>query len=172
MSKKLQTVYVPLHESRFIDYLVDDKIVSEVQAYLYTEEEHQAAQKALEEPVVSKMESAEPLPSKSAEEEECNCSCWDCDICGAKMEAACIATKKMEEYASKSEWISVEDRLPETKEKLTSKYVLTVNKYGHYDCLEYVPHLKKWFKDSSILDKSDIVTHWMPLPKSPNKPTN
>jgi hypothetical protein len=61
-------------------------------------------------------------------------------------------------------WIDVKDRLPEHG-ILTSSYVLTINSYGHIDCLDFI--YKNWYKDN--IPEETYITHWMPLPEPPNK---
>lgn len=63
---------------------------------------------------------------------------------------------------SQEKWISVKDRLPESK-PLESKVVLTINKGGHVDVLTFWQN--SWYKDK-VLDETEI-SHWMPLPSPP-----
>ena len=70
-----------------------------------------------------------------------------------------------------SEWISVEDRLPERDEKVLCYYGFEKNGEKHnmrfIGCLDYYaydenPH----FQHAST---GLFVTHWMPLPKPPKE---
>lgn len=63
-----------------------------------------------------------------------------------------------------SEWISVEDYLPEE-----SVVVLTYLKDGRY-LLNYIIKLTDIILWACVLDnENDKVTHWMPLPEPPGK---
>ena len=57
-----------------------------------------------------------------------------------------------------SEWISVEDRLPEIDD-----YVLWYNP-AHGGCF-----IEALDKDGSLQDMCGASTHWMPLPEPPQK---
>ena len=65
------------------------------------------------------------------------------------------------------EWISVKDRLPQPNEWDS---IITNGKFvcwGHF----YEPE-KKWYRDAcrEVEDiKNKRITHWMPLPKPPEK---
>lgn len=59
---------------------------------------------------------------------------------------------------SKTEWISVKERLPEDRE-LVVTYSTSTRRVGHCDCLKsYV----------ELYGNYDNVTHWLPLPKLPS----
>ena len=66
------------------------------------------------------------------------------------------------------EWISVKDRLPESK--YHGMNILTVNK-RHGVSTDYSYYDNKWWwidsKDNCFTD--DDVTHWMPLPELPEE---
>ncbi len=70
----------------------------------------------------------------------------------------------------KNEWISVEDRLPETNCK-----VFAVKKNGRAFQMSYhAPfgsdkRIFQWWGFGNWVDQHSQVTHWMPLP-SPPKP--
>ncbi len=53
-----------------------------------------------------------------------------------------------------SEWISVEDRLPDRDQKILCHEPLVIN--GLYD-----------WDGASLIDHGPDVTHWMPLPEPP-----
>lgn len=59
-------------------------------------------------------------------------------------------------------WISVEDRLPEANEK-----VLVVEKYGISCAYLWGGCEKPYFVDDTEMIEIDNVTHWMPLPPLP-----
>jgi hypothetical protein len=67
-------------------------------------------------------------------------------------------------FAQQSEWISVEDRLPED----TGTY-LTWHNAGYYGQHEYNAKLHGWNVISHDDRSTEIktVTHWMPLPEPP-----
>ena len=64
----------------------------------------------------------------------------------------------------RSEWISVEDRLPQ----VIGKYICCVkNKDGNTWTItaDYSPEMKTWF--GQFGEVRNTVTHWMPLPEPP-----
>ena len=69
-----------------------------------------------------------------------------------------------------SEWISVEDRLPEEGQKVLVSFIWFESRergnavllYGNYD-----DHNWRTADDGSELDYSVLVTHWTPLPEAP-----
>lgn len=69
-----------------------------------------------------------------------------------------------------SQWIPVEERLPEfvypveAEVKNTSEYVLAYNGYTMY-ISRLVGGKIHWWEDNSEL----VPTHWMPLPEAPKK---
>jgi hypothetical protein len=73
-----------------------------------------------------------------------------------------------------SEWISVEDRLP-PKHKADKEWSVPVLVY-YYDKQDwmYVSAInfkdKLWYGDNSGANSN--ITHWMPLPESPNNEKN
>lgn len=67
-------------------------------------------------------------------------------------------------FAQQSEWISVEDRLPQ----VIGKYICCVkNKDGNTWTItaDYSPEMKTWF--GQFGEVRNTVTHWMPLPEAP-----
>ena len=72
-------------------------------------------------------------------------------------------TLVIEGYSKQSEWISVEERLPEADVE-----VLVVVKIG--DRVSVVTdriYANKWFNYGKIGHLPGYVTHWMPLPEPP-----
>lgn len=74
---------------------------------------------------------------------------------------------QMEGYHKQSEWISVDERLPEE-----SGYYLTYNAFGNRTILPYSTRHKRFncwdcLKKNRVDDYSINVTHWMPLPEVP-----
>lgn len=70
-------------------------------------------------------------------------------------------------YRKQSEWISVDERLPEE-----SGYYLTYNAFGNRTILPYSTRHKRFncwdcLKKNRVDDYSINVTHWMPLPEVP-----
>lgn len=64
-------------------------------------------------------------------------------------------------YRKQSEWISVDERLPETNKKVLVCYSngsMDIAKYIRADGLEF------WFEETNF---TKTITHWMPLPKPP-----
>ena len=61
----------------------------------------------------------------------------------------------------KQEWISVEERLPETNKK-----VLVCYSNGSMDIAQYirVDGFELWFEETTF---TKHITHWMPLPEAP-----
>jgi hypothetical protein len=68
---------------------------------------------------------------------------------------------------SKFNWISVNDKLPKSKEGEFCD-VLTYTKGNVIGVRSFIKG--DWYKDGKI-DSFNVVTHWMVLPKSPEKPT-
>lgn len=91
----------------------------------------------------------------------------DCAVCEACLLYEAGYRKQSEDVTvtnvgCKSEWISVEERLPEE-----NGYYLVYTKYGYIEVERY----KTW--DDDDLDGGywwefeGLVTHWMPLPNAP-----
>lgn len=57
-------------------------------------------------------------------------------------------------------WISVKDRLPDTR-----RYVIICLSTGHMCCGWYTPNLQIWFNENATAIES--VTHWRELPDPP-----
>lgn len=67
------------------------------------------------------------------------------------------------------DWISVEDRLPEwkNKEDCKSYYVYLDESFGcRYAVWVYIGEGIWWREDIDITE-TEAVTHWMPLPEPP-----
>jgi uncharacterized protein YkuJ len=71
-----------------------------------------------------------------------------------------------------SDWISVEDRLPEMKEIYTGspKRARVIGFTGHYVCEvryeeTYAKRIANWYQG----ERRQSVTHWMPLPDTPKE---
>lgn len=64
----------------------------------------------------------------------------------------------------KSEWISVEERLPEPK-----KWVLVFTRHMHHPVVCFYEDV--WYFLGGFFSKGQ-VTHWMPLPSAPEKEEN
>lgn len=61
----------------------------------------------------------------------------------------------------RDQWLSVEDRLPETEEEVL---VLTISKNGNINVD------KGYFANGRFVHRgSAVVTHWMPLPEPPEE---
>ena len=71
--------------------------------------------------------------------------------------------KKLESQAPK--WISVEERLPETRGTYIAHIVHRYNKADSYSrvCIEYFDTEDMWISLHDVYE----VTHWMPLPELP-----
>lgn len=63
-----------------------------------------------------------------------------------------------------SEWISVEDRLPEK-----TGPVIVYNPEAEFDYRIFSCWFEEWFYDESEGWQYDFVTHWQPLPPPPQK---
>lgn len=68
--------------------------------------------------------------------------------------------KKEIERLKKGKWVSVEDRLPEYGEKVLTFRKKSENSYEYIDIASY-GSVGKGF--------ASAITHWMPLPESPEK---
>lgn len=68
-----------------------------------------------------------------------------------------------------SEWISVENKLPDNK---TEESVLITNGKDVYVAVEWWPNLDPlqidWSYSYCCGCKANRITHWMPLPEKPN----
>ena len=69
--------------------------------------------------------------------------------------------EELNEERVKSEWISVEERLPETNKKFLVCY-----SNGSMDIAKYirVDGFELWFEETTF---TKHITHWMPLPEAP-----
>ena len=79
-----------------------------------------------------------------------------------------------ESWAPKSEWISVEDRLPEEEgaylvlivDYLGEERMEVVELFKWANCFDWSSHMSSRWKDSNT------ITHWMPLPAPPTEKEN
>ena len=68
------------------------------------------------------------------------------------------------------EWVSVKDRLPEEDENeyilFTDRQSVFFGRYYYRNC-----HKKEclWKPENGYIHQSSEITHWMPLPKPPEK---
>ena len=66
-----------------------------------------------------------------------------------------------------SEWISVEDRLPDWEEKAVMQILIVRKAYDTAKEAMYNPNIKKFMSlGFSVLED---VTHWKPLPQPPKQ---
>lgn len=101
-------------------------------------------------------------------------------LCGDKADERCKLFKPTADATPKSEWISVDERLPTDRELvLVSSMDLLTKKHGWFYLARYTDlqndgvifDNKRWLSENGgIFGK---VTHWMPLPEPPitDKPT-
>lgn len=61
-------------------------------------------------------------------------------------------------YRKQSEWISVEERLPDNR-----KFVIVCDKYGNVGEAYHRAGRFEWVDDEEVVE----ATHWMPLPEPP-----
>ena len=64
-----------------------------------------------------------------------------------------------------SEWISVEDRLPENRKNGMFIQVLTINGLGAMNVFSWDDKHGLWKRPP----RHAAITHWMPLPEPPTK---
>ena len=70
-----------------------------------------------------------------------------------------------------NEWISVEDRLPETNNKRDDVPCLVFDKYWGIVVRHYSPYQACWNGEDNDYYTEAIggeITHWMPLPNPPS----
>lgn len=81
--------------------------------------------------------------------------------CGNDNCVGCLAFKLIGLGYQKQEWISVDERLPETNEE-----VLVYSSVGkiYTACYIRVDGIEFWFEN---IDGFREITHWMPLPEAP-----
>jgi hypothetical protein len=68
----------------------------------------------------------------------------------------------MDEYANQDKWISVKNELPEKGER-----VLVFTDYGGFDVC-YLNNNNSWINSMRPQHSNGNVTHWQPLPDTPN----
>lgn len=95
----------------------------------------------------------------------CICERDDGDICtldrkqcDCKCTSGSIAELLYERGYRKSEWISVDERLPDNR-----KFVIACDKYGNVGEAYYRGGRFEWIDDEEWVE----ATHWMPLPEAP-----
>lgn len=97
--------------------------------------------------------------------------CGNNKICAGQGVKKCILHPQMRRYAKnaykegyrkQSEWISVDERLPEDGET-----VLTISCEAEMEVCFYETAWKGVFQQCSGLIKIYNITHWMPLPEPP-----
>ena len=103
--------------------------------------------------------------------------CTGCDNYNGSRCRACHADDMLslvDDTADAQRWISVEDRLPDTRD-----WVLVIGEFvpeGGW----FIPQIAEYFLDSWRLDVDECsspedrgirVTHWMPLPEPPKEST-
>jgi len=68
-----------------------------------------------------------------------------------------------------NEWVSVEDRLPEFNTEVLCfvKRNTDVNNYETYFWLWKYYTDETWGDSEFNIEEDEVVTHWMPLPKTP-----
>lgn len=102
--------------------------------------------------------------SKEKQIEEMAFELWELMPISLELSATVATDLYKAGYRKQSEWISVEERLPEE-----DGYYLVYTKYGYIEVERY----KTW--DDDDLDGGywwefeGLVTHWMPLPEAPKK---
>ena len=72
----------------------------------------------------------------------------------------------LEKYEKQTNWVSVEDRLPEVYTARSSDWVLVLTRDGAQHIATYDHKHKDWDSNSN---RGDIVTHWQPLPEPPKQ---
>ncbi len=86
----------------------------------------------------------------------------NCDECNMAYECKAIdyATRFYDARYRKTEWISVEERLPESR-----KFVIVCDEYGNVGEAYFYKQDRKfeWVDDEERV----FATHWMPLPMPP-----
>lgn len=67
----------------------------------------------------------------------------------------------------KSEWISVDERLPEEKTRVLG-YSRLLDEICCYDIAKDTTEIQWWTEDNGWYRASELnITHWMPLPETP-----
>jgi hypothetical protein len=90
-------------------------------------------------------------------------TCDNCDTSSCDIYELCVDLYNAD-YRKQSEWISVEERLPQ----VSSKYICALkDKRGNIWTVpaDWSLEMKTWFGEFGEL--KNIVTHWMPLPEAP-----
>lgn len=75
---------------------------------------------------------------------------------------------RVAELEAAQQWIPVTERLPERQGNtaLNARYLVLYLGYYH-DVIVFSPSNKKWLSGEE--DKTEFVTHWMPLPEPPKE---
>lgn len=75
---------------------------------------------------------------------------------------------EIERLNAERRWIPVSERLPEREDKscIGERYLVLYLNYFEDICV-YAPYDKLWFREG--VDKTEYVTHWMPLPEPPEE---
>ena len=86
--------------------------------------------------------------------------CYGCDPMYYGTDGAFLAENLVKKGWRKQEWISVEERLPESR-----KFVIVCDEYGNVGEAYFYKQDRKfeWVDDEEIA----FATHWMPLPEAP-----
>ena len=92
---------------------------------------------------------------------ECIDSVYGADCAYFDVDGFAISNKIYDAGYRKQEWISVDERLPETNEE-----VLVYSSVGkiYTACYIRVDGIEFWFEN---IDGFREITHWMPLPEAP-----
>lgn len=102
-------------------------------------------------------------------------SCKDCiheNLCVIKAYPDAFENTRWEKepcdhFKPKTEWISVDERLPESNTRVLG-YSRLLDEVCCYDIAEGTREIQWWTEDHGWYLASDLdITHWMPLPEPP-----